>query len=190
MNFRKALEYIKEQKQVGNIYHFTKIENLYSLLNGKLEPLEFISFNDTFSCTRDSCLANNPVSRDINIKNGYTVRIVLDGTKISNKFKIKPHNGLDNNQTYKTKDNNYIGKEYQEREEKVLSRNGRFKLKNYIKQIDILNDNKSNKFIDKIESKLEAMKIKYNFVRKFQRLSIKENMSMNESHELYLSKRK
>jgi len=90
---------ISERKQVGTIYHFTKIENLEKLVSKKyqeklgLDVLEFISYNGHFSTTRNGELASNILTSDktdsINTSNGYIVRIEIDGDRVSDKYKIR-----------------------------------------------------------------------------------------------------
>ena len=169
----KFKDYLNEAKQVGNIYHFTTLDSLNKLLDDNfqskynLEILEFIARNDKFSCTRNACLAQDIFSKDISIKKGYIVRIAIDGNKISNKYKIKPQNGLDDNSSEKTNLNNTIGKKYHEFEEQLISKSKTFKLKDYIKQIDIQNSGKSDKNFNKIILQLEKNKINYDLVRLF-----------------------
>lgn len=152
-----------------------------------LEVLEFISHNGTFSCTRNACLAQSPLSKDINLKHGYYVRIALDGDSISNRYKITPWNGLSDNDLTKTKYNERIGKKYDEREERVLpNRTISFPMKDYITRIDFHND--SRKYVhEELLEKLEKLDIPYSFVRKFHSLRESVGYDVNQSnHELCL----
>ena len=103
------LENIDEAKQLGKLYHFTNFNGLDSILDSNVlkgstakvdaEDLDFksfradaeklkskdINFLHFFSTTRDKLL----YLKDPKIK-GSTVRIVLDGDKLSNKYKISP----------------------------------------------------------------------------------------------------
>jgi len=192
----KSFKELHEAKQVGYIYHFTKVSNLVSLLDKEkqadlgLEIFEFISHNGTFSCTRNACLAQSVLSKDINLKNGYHVRIVLDGNKISNKFKITPVNGFDDTDLVQTKYNKRIGKDYEEQEEKILpdkrqkERTKTFKMKDYIVQIDFSTSAKKD-ISEELLKKLDKNNIKYNFVKKFHTFKESKEYSPNQSsHEL------
>ena len=94
---------IIEAKQVGTIYHFTRVQNIAQLLNKSkqeeygLDVLEFISMSGNFSATRNSSMTTDFMHPILNAKNGYIIRVALDGDKLSNKYKIKPIRGLDNN---------------------------------------------------------------------------------------------
>jgi hypothetical protein len=193
-------EFIKEGKQVGNIYHFTKVEALNHLISDEkqkeygLEVFEFFARNDRFSCTRDGCLAHNILSKDINVSKGYTVRIDFDGNKISNNFKIRPINGYINDED----NGKRIGKEYQEKEEVIsmkqnlVAQGKTFKAIKYIKGIVFQNNILNNPEFDKefIESELNKLKIPFRYVRKYNELhKLDEKTSVDTSyhtHEIIL----
>lgn len=79
------LKYIlNEMKQVGILYHYTNIINLLSILTtNKLisKNVPYISF------TRDKLFHKNT---RYNI-GGMECRLVIDGNKLSNNYKIKPY---------------------------------------------------------------------------------------------------
>lgn len=82
---------LNESKQVGVIYHFTFIENLSLIIESNClksynVPLIGIQL-PTISLTRDKLLYKKPKTGI-----GVDVRISLDGTKLSEKYKIEPHN--------------------------------------------------------------------------------------------------
>ncbi len=70
MKFREPLG----QKQVGTIYHFTKIDNIKKILSGNkelnLEVLDFVSYNNSISCTRNACMADNMSTFDLSKNKG------------------------------------------------------------------------------------------------------------------------
>jgi len=71
-------EFINERKQVGNLYHYTSMSGL----EGILDEDRMKSFNYPFiSFTRDK----NWNGFD------YKIRITLDGTLLSDKYKIQPY---------------------------------------------------------------------------------------------------
>jgi len=174
-----------EGKQVGDIYHFTTLKSLNMLVDKEtlsfygLEVFEFFSHNDKFSCTRDSCLAQNVMSRDINIKLGYRVRIDLDGSFISDNFKIQPISGLDSNDKSIKSKGVRISKKYQEIEEIVNMKPNKlgdktFKALKYIKGIVIQNDVLYDKDFNKehIENVLNDLDIPLRYVRKFNKRNL------------------
>lgn len=110
---------IFESKQVGMIYHFTSIYNLYKILSEKEPSIRPI--RTYISCTRNW----NMQSRELKLEK-QCCRITLDGNKISHRYKIKPHF-----------DFNYPDSE--EREERILNSDG-IDLKKYVIRIDILNN--------------------------------------------------
>lgn len=110
---------ILEGKQVGMIYHFTSIYNLYKILSEKEPSIRPI--RTYISCTRNW----NMQSRELKLEK-QCCRITLDGNKISHRYKIKPHF-----------DFNYPDSE--EREERILNSDG-IDLKKYVIRIDILNN--------------------------------------------------
>ncbi len=104
------LEGIDEAKQLGKLYHFTNLNSLDQILNSNefkgsyanvdKDDLDFKSFGMDaeklkskdiytlyfFSTTRNKLL----YLKDPKIK-GSTVRIVLDGDKLTNKYKVSPY---------------------------------------------------------------------------------------------------
>jgi hypothetical protein len=188
----KFTKYFNERKQRSTLYHFTTAKSLMLLITGnkdyKLEEFEFFAYNDRFSCTRDGCLAQNILSKDINISKGYIVRIDLDGEKISDNFKINPINGYDDN----ADKGNKIGKDYEEQEEVIkmkfnkFAKGKTFKAKNYIKKIVLHNDILSNPDFDlNLFTELcNKLQIQYEFVRKFNKF-LEESVNTNlDFHEL------
>jgi len=184
-----------EGKQVGDLYHFTTLKSLNLLIDKNtlssygLDMFEFFSHNDRFSCTRDSCLAQNIMSKDINIKRGYRIRIDLDGSFISDNFKIQPINGFNGTDSNGIR----IGKKYQEREEVINMKRNKlgdktFKALKYIKGIVIQNDilYDTNFDRDKIEKILSELNIPLKYVRKFnERSPLDEDLPLTiGSHNL------
>lgn len=95
-------KYITESKKVGILYHFTKVEHfrLLSTLEKFLgdiqcEMFEFVSLNGHLSTTRSFSINSIPYFK-LNTET-HPIRIAFDGDKISQKFKIKPINGLGSN---------------------------------------------------------------------------------------------
>jgi hypothetical protein len=78
---------LHESKQVGNLYHFTRLELLSEILkekklkpsNARLEQNGFISFTRDFSNS---------------IGSAKNVRLTFDGDLMSNKYKIIPYNQI------------------------------------------------------------------------------------------------
>jgi len=79
----KLKEKLNESKQVGNLYYFTTIENFKKILeNNSIESIFDKKLNKNYV----------PFTRDFNGK-GQEVRIVIDGDKLSENFKIRPFKG-------------------------------------------------------------------------------------------------
>ena len=175
-----------EAKQVGTIYHFTKPENIIYLIDKNrqaeygLEIFEFFSMSGNFSTTRNASLTSDFTHPILSAKKGYSVRISLDGDKISNKYKIKPIRGLnDNDFDVFGKNKERVPLKWGEDEEVIIGNNKKkdestFKLKDYILQIDIIylpNTNKedTHNYRDYIEQivKQNGLSIPVNIVKKF-----------------------
>jgi len=107
-----------EGKQVGVIYHFTSIYSLYQILS-KHQPHLSTPLN-YISCTRNF----NMKSKELKLEK-QCCRITLDGDKLSQKYKIKPHF-----------DQKYP--EPEEREERIINDYKPIPLEKYIIRIDIL----------------------------------------------------
>lgn len=116
-------DFIKESKQVGIIYHFTLLENLFSILDKNAIFGSSGEFGGLYiSCTRNNKL-NHKTLYGIT---GTGVRITLDGNKLSEKYKIEPYK---------------YGKENveDESEERIFT-NKITNIIKYIKEIDIFYD--------------------------------------------------
>jgi len=90
----KFKNYLKEAKQIGILYHYTKISGLFSILkSNKLK----VGLSPSY-LTRDKVSYVVSMTRDKNFHKinrdfigGVEVRLVLDGDRLSNKYKIKPY---------------------------------------------------------------------------------------------------
>lgn len=84
MNLEQRLQRIEkfvEGKQVGKLYHFTSLSNLFSILDDN--TLKSSESNGYLSFTRDFYSYKT-------IARGYPCCLVLDGDKISNNYKLEP----------------------------------------------------------------------------------------------------
>jgi hypothetical protein len=165
-------EYLEEWKQIGVVYHFTTEYHIEKMVDSELlskyglDKFEMISYNGVISLTRNPRLAENPLG-DISKRNGFYVRINIDGSKLSNKYKIRPLRGLDTSVNPLCGDDilsKRVPKEWEENEEIVIpvSKNKTIKMKNYIKSITISGN---KKIYEKIKDKVENIPIFYE--RKF-----------------------
>lgn len=83
---KKYKQIFDEAKQVGTLYHYTNIENLISIL--KTNTL--ITNSLFISTTRSKTFI------DINQSLKFSdARLILDGDKLSQKYKIKPYKAFD-----------------------------------------------------------------------------------------------
>lgn len=171
-------EFIEEGKNIGIIYHFTRFNNMIKLLKGNkelnLEILEFISYNGYISCSRNFAMSDDIFNNDFPLSS-YNIRIAIDGTKLSNKYKIKPISGLiDNDGDIFDHNNNFkrVKRETGKSEEVLLAK--KINLKDYIKEIQIYNfhNERDIDYKNKIEYLLKQnnLNIPVNLVRKFKPL--------------------
>ena len=205
MSFR---EFLREGKQVGVIYHFTRPENIKLVLNKEhqkefgLEVLEFISKNGHFSTTRSPSLTTDFTHPVLSAKgNRYIVRLALDGTKLSNKFKVRPILGLNSNDFDIFGKGERVPRNWQENEEVILRKHidSTFKLKDYLLQIDIYNKYDENteelkKTIEDLLSK-NNLNVPVNIVRHFVKIDNHKtntyrvvDLKENEEYTVYDSK--
>ncbi|MFW6247357.1 MAG: hypothetical protein ACOC22_04280 [bacterium] len=131
-------EFLEESKQVGILYHYTNLSNLITIL--KQNILKTSSGMDDLRPFAVSFTRNkNFHKKGQFLKSGWNqCRIVVDGDKLSNKYKVKPRSEIVDGDFLKR------SKYYQEQEEFVKT-----DIKNllsYTKRIDIF----SNKFIDTV----------------------------------------
>lgn len=139
---------LNEAKQVGVIYHFTKPEYFDLMIDAAAQKKNvsseiFALYGHTrgVSLTRNFSLSSSHFG-DISIRNGYTVRIAIDGDSLSNKYKIRPVVGFDwNSNSHKDvlDVRNKVGRMSRvdgESEELVLPRAELVKLLPHIKAID------------------------------------------------------
>lgn len=83
---------LNEEKQVGIIYHYTNLWSLIDILKDDfLIPKSDDSNFKYVSFTRDKNFHKSKTRNSDGI-GGTSVRIVIDGTKLSNKYKIEPYN--------------------------------------------------------------------------------------------------
>lgn len=139
---------ITEGKNIGVLYHFTRLSSLLSIVQRGF----LISHMDYISFTRNFEMTSSKYKNDLNFNIGDPrgVRIAIDGTKLSNFYRIAPyidiHHGV-------TRDNG-------EAEERIDA--DRVNILKCIKQIDVMgSDEESMKHIIKL---LDAHDIKMNFV--------------------------
>jgi len=159
---------ISERKQVGILYHFTRLTSLIDMLN---DGFDLVSHQKYISFTRNHQLIDydnykNDFSHDYSIGDRRVVRLVIDGDKLSSTYKISPFTDLDNK----------IDRKNGEAEE-VINKDI-VSIGNAIVQIDVIyNDEKFKKAIETSlqETKLYT-KYKFNFlssVKKLQQVKIK-----------------
>jgi hypothetical protein len=86
----KLTDLLKEAKQVGTLYHFTRTGELINILENNI-----LKASDMWA-TNDDLRPFNAFTRN---KNGWDVggfptdvRISIDGNKLSDKYKIQPFN--------------------------------------------------------------------------------------------------
>jgi hypothetical protein len=140
------LKEITEAKQVGNLYHFTPLSNLKKILENRVL---FTNEDNQVSTTRHADMNLEPLygSNKRGMLNNLA-RIMLDGDKISTKYKIRPF-------SYSS-----LGKELNLGEEQIVVNGDRFPFIPYLKRIDIFID-KKDKVNPKILELLDKANIPY-----------------------------
>ena len=140
---------ISEGKKVGTLYHFTRLSSLLNMLpNFDLKSYqEYISFTRNYNLIHPK--HNNSFSLDYEIGDKRNVRIVIDGDKLSNKYKIKPYIDLENG----------ITRHHQEQEEIINSNSANsansVSIRGCIKEITIIQ--KDNNIREKILNRIQKL---------------------------------
>ena len=137
-----------ESKQVGILYHYTSYNNLQNILysnclicKNKIYLNEFDKEVSAISFTRSADFhKNDSIGKMWN--EGF--RLVIDGNKLSHKYKIQPYNYYGN---VSGNEDNLINKEKFNLYEEIVLTNKIDNIKNYIIGIEIL----PNYFKDNIE---------------------------------------
>lgn len=169
-----------EAKQVGIIYHFTTLEGLKHLTDGDnlkrlgCELFTFVSKNDHLSTTRGYFLTDSPSPFSMINSGTHPIRIAFDGDKISNKYKVKPINGLsDNDSNIFGVDKNHLRVPHKSETEEVIcpDKTKMFQMKDFILEIQIKNNRndeslKIKEYLEKI-IKEEGLNIPVNIARKW-----------------------
>lgn len=75
---------INERKQVGNLYHFTSYESLIQIIDsGFVLTTKHKDIQPYVSFTRNKLMYSDSISTQ--------VRLTIDGTKLTDKYKLSPH---------------------------------------------------------------------------------------------------
>jgi len=138
------LKEITEAKQAGDLYHFTPLSNLKKILETRVL---FPNNEEQISTS----IRPNMSTKDIphqDMRTASIVRIMLDGNKISNKYKIRPFAYGEHG------DHEDLG------EEQIIVNGKEFPFIPYLKRIDIFL-NKKDKVNSKILELLEKANIPY-----------------------------
>jgi len=141
----KLKDILLEAKQVGNLYHFTSILNIFNILKTQhLLP----NTENQISTSRSSSL--NVSSFQDDKSDTPQCRLMLDGDKISNKYKIQPFKHFPDEESF---------------EEQIIVNGKPFYFLPYLKRIDIFTGNsiknKGIKLIPKLVKELEILNIPY-----------------------------
>lgn len=151
---------IVEAKNIGILYHYTSIRHTINILKTDIIYSSTRITKDnkkikTFSTTRNKNF-HKGIDRLNDGINGISVRISLDGNKISNNYKIVPYNFFFRyNKTSTTRPI-----ETESEEEIIINKDG---IKNYIINITIFKKTTDlNEDIQKAIDEIETNNIKYN----------------------------
>lgn len=140
---------IKEQKQVGILYHFTTVDSLKSILIDeglKNTTNKYISFTRNFDLLNTS--DNFRIGKHI-------IRFVFDGDKLSTKYKIEPY-----------LDRGWAKRISNENEERIIIQRGKvLKCFNSLLEIDIIKDENFQQILDILSS--FSLNITIKFINSF-----------------------
>ena len=163
-----------EAKQVGDIYHFTRLDSLHNMMNQE-SPFHLKSHNEeTISATRNPILpVLNKDFRD------HEVRITIDGDKLSNHHKISPLAGLVDNEkdvlNHKHNLGYRVSRHSNEAEEAILKHP--LDLRPYIKHIHIVSSrNHESHYRNRISPKLDELNIPHSYIRSWSRDTVRESV--------------
>jgi hypothetical protein len=181
-------EIILEAKQVGNLYHFTPIKPCIDILKS-----QYIQPNDEnqISTTR---YANSDTGFISHGDDNIICRIMLDGNKISTKYKIRGfvHSadvdtsyGDDKNLDYENREDflKRKGAKGKYAEEGIETKGERFYLLSYVKRIDIFVEKEPNKKEQKYLETLKKLLDKMNIPYKIYQGTPKSNTPYNQPKE-------
>jgi hypothetical protein len=100
MRYNDIKNILAEEKQVGILYHYTYIENLVAITDTQtLRPMDY----DGISFTR-----NKHLHRTADGSIGEEARFVIDGNKLSRKYKVRPFNYFNDNRIPGENDSKYF----------------------------------------------------------------------------------
>jgi hypothetical protein len=148
---------LNEGKQVGDIYHFTTLENLNNMLeNGTIHP----NYEGQISTTRNKNVDVTQFMGDRINEEDPLVRLKLDGDKISFKYKIRPYH-YDEDSPPEEREPAYMIKS--EFEEQIVTNGKDLPIFPYLKEVFITKGNHKidEEILSKIEKKLNKNNIQY-----------------------------
>lgn len=141
--------HLEERKQQGILYYFRGWDGFMNIIKtGEIRSGSFgaISFTRSFNMGEKVAAY---------VKQGKQIRFSLDGTKLSDRYKIEPFIDHTDNQIQRKYDSgSSLYPIHSENEERiVMDMNGSINISNYIIQIDILEStleklNKDERYID------------------------------------------
>ena len=149
----KLADLLKEEKQVGTLYHHTRYFNAANILKTNELCSSREAYDDgmyAISFSRDSRLHGNFLSHE----GGDELRFVIDGSKLSERYKIRPFS-----------DTGYRGSEAEEQ----IVKKAWFciPILDYVEHIDFLSkpeDGFNRKYYDKVIEFCKEKGIKVNIV--------------------------
>jgi hypothetical protein len=152
MKLTHILKEIIEAKQVGDVYHFTSLKNLYGILkDGFIKPNDENQISTTRNKQMD--LTTFPAGG-----NAALIMLTLDGDKISNRYKIRPFNIAGDYDDLPA----YLNKE--EFEEQIITNGKNFPIFPYLKNVSITIQNErrlDKEMLTQVEAILKEKNIPY-----------------------------
>jgi hypothetical protein len=141
---------LKEAKQRGTLYHYTDYDHLTKIIESNiLKPLHTTILGKeryTVSTTRDKNF--HEPEREIQ---GTSIRLELNGDKISENYKILPYNYFtqENNYYFNSSNNPARPKDTESEEAIITTEKGLINVKKYIELVTIFPDKEKNAYAAK-----------------------------------------
>jgi len=144
----KLTKLLKERKQVGDVYHFTAILSIFKILDSNLlksawstrnfSQGKMTGFNASISTTRDKNFSKSRLGTNQQI-GGDDFAIMLDGNRMSDKYRSIPYNDAFNPEDTDINNKNYSDSYGDEMEQlwygPEIEKGGIKNIKTYIKKI-------------------------------------------------------
>lgn len=141
---------LHEARNRGVLYHFTTIDLCMMMLDPIQQkqldntPLKLLTSRHGVSFTRNSSLPTHPTGTmsGLNVRNGYVVRIAVNGDRLSDVYSIRPIAGLSDDSDHSgditDKNKPRMSRSSGEAEELAIPKNSSVDIKKFVIRIDLI----------------------------------------------------